>query len=86
MKILGTLKACPHRSALAELQSLLSSTDANKNINQDDNTDDWGFVFHQTNTDAMNPEYEIAVAVQQEDHILATAFHPELTQDLRWHE
>lgn len=28
--------------------------------------------------------YTIAVAVQQEN-IIATAFHPELTEDLRWH-
>ncbi|MBW7881338.1 MAG: pyridoxal 5'-phosphate synthase glutaminase subunit PdxT [Caldilineaceae bacterium] len=30
-------------------------------------------------------EQEVVVAVRQ-DHILATAFHPELTNDLRWHE
>lgn len=28
--------------------------------------------------------YQVAVAVQQ-GNILATAFHPELTDDLRWH-
>jgi glutamine amidotransferase PdxT len=30
--------------------------------------------------------YEVIVAVLQDQHMLATAFHPELTKDLRWHQ
>lgn len=34
--------------------------------------------------EAVDGEFEVKVAVKQQN-ILATAFHPELTNDLRWH-
>jgi 5'-phosphate synthase pdxT subunit len=68
--VLGSLRAKPHVSAVPEVESLLSLP-----------------PLPPTEAGAEGPgprEIEVYVAVQQ-GNILATAFHPELTRDLRWH-
>mmetsp|Transcript_28931 Transcript_28931/g.39745 ORF Transcript_28931/g.39745 Transcript_28931/m.39745 type:complete len:246 (-) Transcript_28931:152-889(-) len=72
VQVLATMLATPHPSVVDEVERLL--------------------VELNVNDDPMNPEtderdsgkFKVTVAVQQ-DNILATAFHPELTDDLRWH-
>ena len=70
--MLATICSTPHISALSEVMSLMDMNDV-KNTTQDKFTEI-----------SSLPMLNVAVAVKQ-GNILATAFHPELTNDLRWH-
>lgn len=87
VRVLGTLKAKPHTSAVAEVAALIagkaleglppppgsaaSSSSGSGNGSSDSSSEE-------------AQEIEVTIAVQQ-GNILATAFHPELMEDLRWH-
>ena len=53
-----------------------------KNIVDSDNSHD---MSNENSINIVENSFEVFVAVRQGD-ILATAFHPELTEDLRWHK
>jgi hypothetical protein len=77
VEILGTVRADPHRSVQDEVTSVLLTAN---------NSDDGGFISSVTSNSDGDEESQrtVAVAVRQ-GNIVATAFHPELTNDLRWH-
>lgn len=72
VQVLATMLSKPHTSAVDEVVRLLAEVNINS-VSINTKTDDTG-----------SGKFNVAVAVQQ-DNILATAFHPELTEDLRWH-
>ena len=67
--VLGTLKAKPHVSAIAEVEQFLALQP----------------MTPSEDGELIAQEIDVYVAVRQ-GNILATAFHPELSKDLRWHE
>lgn len=70
MTKIADVLAKPHRSAILDVKRLLSSGVEEMKLSPDEITTD--------------EEILVTVAVQQEN-ILATAFHPELTNDDRFH-
>jgi hypothetical protein len=76
------MRSPPHSSAVDEVEQLL------KKLNGIDCSEKEAGEREskkpRQSVDTLPKDYEVAVAVQQ-GNILATAFHPELTDDLRWH-
>lgn len=70
VEVLATVFAAPHSSALNEVQRALEPSESPSSAPS---------VELET-----KKSYRVIVAARQ-GHILATAFHPELTRDLRWH-
>lgn len=91
--VLATMIAKPHKSARSDVLKLITaakeSADSNSSII--DSTEKHN--IKQTRVSSMigstenidESSFEVFVAVRQ-DNILATAFHPELTEDTRWHQ
>ena len=69
--------AVPHSSAVAEVSRMVSLAGSATETQENAST----FTAGPKDGDGA---YKVAVAVQQ-GNILATAFHPELGNDLRWH-
>lgn len=76
VETLATVTAPPHRSARSDVLTLLG-LDPNEQIVSAN-----GPVSRSLNSEE---KFEVKIAVRQ-GNILATAFHPELTNDLRWHK
>mmetsp|Transcript_28721 Transcript_28721/g.49789 ORF Transcript_28721/g.49789 Transcript_28721/m.49789 type:complete len:195 (+) Transcript_28721:1-585(+) len=74
VSVLATVKAAPHRSASSQVEDLLSSEDSQPSSKR-----------RRITREEEGGKMEVIVAVKQ-GNILATAFHPELTPDHRWHE
>eukprot|EP01038_Epipyxis_sp_PR26KG_P015466 gene15466-20867_t len=96
--VLASIDATPHISAIEEVQKLLLplANDNNSNNDHDNNNDNNKSeiieqkskrvkIGNDNEYENKSNKFKVIVAVQQ-GQILATAFHPELTQDLRWHE
>jgi pyridoxal 5'-phosphate synthase pdxT subunit len=89
VKVLGTVVATPCSKAHSVLQELESKIEQGGNI-----------VIEDEKKEAVEIEAESirlpgaaegsnarnVISAVQKDHLLCTAFHPELTQDYRWHE
>jgi pyridoxal 5'-phosphate synthase pdxT subunit len=91
--ILATMIAKPHKSARSDVQKLIvaAKESADSNSSTIDSTDKHSnkqirvsSIIDSTG-DIDGSSFEVFVAVRQ-DNILATAFHPELTEDTRWHQ
>lgn len=78
--VLAKMTAKPHTSARDEVISLLHSTSSE--IDDESVALEGDRKRTRTDSDDM---VDIIVAVRQ-NNILATAFHPELTKDTRWHK
>lgn len=72
VEVLATMSAHPHRNARRDVIQL---------IGQDPEEEQDGGIRR---CDNSSEKFDVIIAVRQ-GHILATAFHPELTKDLRWH-
>ena len=72
VEVLATISALPHRNARRDVLQLLG---------QDPEEEQAGGIRRCENP---SEQFDVIIAVRQ-GHILATAFHPELTKDLRWH-
>lgn len=96
--VLASMVAKPHISARADVMSLIETAkggDSDSISSSADSAQEVDRVkvgSHRVSTiiessDAVNPDssFEVFVAVRQ-GNILATAFHPELTEDTRWHQ
>ncbi|KAJ1421271.1 SNO glutamine amidotransferase family-domain-containing protein [Ochromonadaceae sp. CCMP2298] len=100
VKVLGSLVAKPHVSALKEVVDLLQAelddcvlSNGKRPAPSDAEKDGWiakrqrsDSIGQSSSAEGQAPSHSftVAVAVQQEN-ILACAFHPELTGDNRWH-
>lgn len=73
--VLATIRATPHESVRAEIAEVLGSM-TDKRTKELEGSRKY--------TDGEAAKLEVIVAVRQ-GNILATAFHPELTNDVRWH-
>ena len=76
VEVLAKMEAPPHRSARRDVLNLLG-------LNPDELVTTTGSTL--LRAEDMSERFSVIIAVKQ-DNILATAFHPELTQDLRWHQ
>ena len=81
----------PHSSAKKDVDILLgqlypttNSIESKDEKSSDQIDEKSDRVDKQKKQKTEEKEYNIVVAVRQ-GNILATAFHPELTEDLRWH-
>ena len=85
MQVIATTRSPPHASAIEEVVALLTQL-GNRESDQDDEGTSTGRkrLRREVASDSKDHVYNVIVAVRQEN-ILATAFHPELTDDLRWH-
>lgn len=85
VQVLATLMAAPHRSARRDVLCLLG-LEPDEMVGPSVTTITAGIGATDTMRRADNQAecFEVIVAVRQ-GNILATAFHPELTSDLRWH-
>ena len=91
--VLATMIAKPHKSARSDVLKLITAAkeSADSNSSTIDSTEKLikkqarvsGIIDSTENIDGSS--FEVFVAVRQ-DNILATAFHPELTEDTRWHQ
>ena len=100
VRILGTVLAEPHSSAFDDVKNLICNATATTSISTEPATTPSGeyastsilqhstgsvYIAHTSDNETTTGLlYQVAVAVRQ-GNILATAFHPELTNDLRWH-
>ena len=85
MQVIATVRSPPHSSAIEEVVALL--TQLGKQDQEQENGAAAGRKRSRREADSSDSKdhvYNVIVAVRQEN-ILATAFHPELTDDLRWH-
>lgn len=76
VEVLAKMEAPPHRSARRDVLNLLG-------LNPDELVTTTGSTL--LRAEDTSERFSVIIAVKQ-DNILATAFHPELTQDLRWHQ
>eukprot|EP01036_Dinobryon_divergens_P034320 gene34320-44333_t len=85
VQVIATTRSPPHASAIEEVVALLTQL-GNRESDQDDEGTSTGRkrLRREVASDNKDHVYNVIVAVRQEN-ILATAFHPELTDDLRWH-
>ena len=94
--VLASMVAKPHTSARADVLKLIETAKGSDADSHPSSTDSAleleGKSSHRVSTiiesvDTASPEssFEVFVAVRQ-NNILATAFHPELTEDTRWHQ
>jgi len=74
VQVLAHVTASPHPSAKDEVYKLLNLNNDNSNDNNND-----------SNNNNNNNDIKVIVGIKQKN-ILATAFHPELTEDKRWHQ
>ena len=81
MEVIASVRAVPHESATKEVYSLLRSHSGAALAQAMESSCSLSFPSLDY---AAKEALEVIVAVQQ-GNILATAFHPELTQDIRWH-
>ncbi len=87
VKVLAHLDASPHKQAVEEVQRFFHDTTVTKPVEcVGDTLWKYGNVGVEKDTGRSMEKFNVKVAVRQ-DHILATSFHPELTEgDLRWHQ
>mmetsp|Transcript_24694 Transcript_24694/g.30839 ORF Transcript_24694/g.30839 Transcript_24694/m.30839 type:complete len:259 (-) Transcript_24694:21-797(-) len=81
VSILATVKANPHQSAKSQVDSLLEDASERESKEDSEAPSKKKRKISKSNDGKM----EVIVAVKQ-GNVLATAFHPELTADVRWHE
>ena len=91
--VLATMIAKPHKSARSDVLKLITAAkeSADSTSSTTDSTEK--HTVKQTRVSSIvdsaenidESSFEVFVAVRQ-DNILATAFHPELTEDTRWHQ
>jgi pyridoxal 5'-phosphate synthase pdxT subunit len=79
--ILATIHAAPHQSVKAEVQATLATHSSTKSKGTKRKTPDKN---PESSSSICSDKIEVIVAARQ-GNILATAFHPELTADVRWH-
>lgn len=89
VEVLGTVNAAPHPSALTAVRELLQTTDAATSaagsfVATEQRCSSLTGGHIERETERVGAVYQVAVAVRQ-GNLLATAFHPELSDDLRWH-
>lgn len=78
MEILAKIDAAPHCSVISQVQVTLQEEKKDIDIAHEN-----GLTIELSNINNIDKP-TVAVAVKQ-GSMLATAFHPELTDDLRWH-
>lgn len=78
--ILATIRAVPHDSVKVQVRATLEDSVVTPKDSEDIIQD--GLLENQVNA---SEALEVIVAARQQN-ILATAFHPELTCDVRWHK
>ena len=94
VNVLATMVAKPHKSARSDVLKLITA--ARESADCDSSTIDStekhiikqtrvSSIVDSTDENIDGSSFEVFVAVRQ-DNILATAFHPELTEDTRWHQ
>ena len=79
VQVLASISALPHKTARRDVLSLLQQ-DPDAVVSSDGGAGA-GAVRR---CEDSSEKFQVVIAVRQ-GHILATAFHPELTKDLRWH-
>jgi 5'-phosphate synthase pdxT subunit len=78
VQVLATMSALPHRAARRDVLRLLEQ-DPEALVKGPGES---GLTKREED---LNERFDVIIAVRQ-GNILATAFHPELTNDLRWHK
>lgn len=87
VKVLAHLDASPHKQVVEEVQTFFHDAIVTKPTEAaGDTVWEYGNVSLEKDTGSSQEKFNVKVAVRQ-DNILATSFHPELTEgDLRWHQ
>ena len=94
--VLASMVATPHTSARVDVLKLIetakgteesnsSSTDSAVENSKVESGHRVSTIIESTDGSSKDSSFEVFVAVRQ-GNILATAFHPELTEDTRWHQ
>ena len=78
------MQSPPHASAIEEVVQLLDRLDSSEKGDVTATSSKKPRLELGTSGTQQEHSFNVIVAVQQ-GNILATAFHPELTDDLRWH-
>lgn len=94
VKVLASLSAKPHRSAINEVKTFYANIKKSGDGNRVEVMEERCMKRSRSNDDVVktddvaadddDEDFNVYVAVKQ-GNILATAFHPELTNDTRWH-
>ena len=84
MEVIASVRAVPHKSAAKEVYSLLRGHSGAGLLQASESSSFLNPTLEDFKESAEEETLEVISAVQQ-GNLIATAFHPELTQDIRWH-
>ena len=84
MEVIASVRAAPHKSAAKEVYSLLRGHSGAGLSQASESCSILNPTLEGFKESAEEETLEVISAVQQ-GNLIATAFHPELTQDIRWH-